>query len=461
MSVHVSNSPICGAALHRVRSQPRLSRQVRLSITPAALLTLVIEGALAVAFLAVRDAPSPVQLDIPMLAHLSGMLAGYGVAVMLVLMSRAPALERSVGADRLARWHAVGGRANFALIGVHAVCAALAWARAIGADIGVATVRLLQLRGLIPATLGTLLLFAIGVASMRAVRRKLSYEQWHLLHLTTYLGAGLAFSHQLAGPDLAGWKIGQILWSLLYVYAYALVARYRIVAPVYQAWRHRLRVQEVRPEAEGVVSIVVRGKHIHELEAESGQFFRWRFLSGKTWMSAHPFSLSAPPGPDCLRLTVKALGEGSRRVQALRVGTWVIAEGPYGAMTAQRQKRQAVLLIAGGIGITPMRALFETIDVPGEQLTLLYRASSAADVVFRNELDEIARRRGAKVIYLIGSSADPANALNRDTLGRLIPGLPDHEVFLCASPNLYRAIRAALLGAGVPGTQVHEEEFSF
>jgi DMSO/TMAO reductase YedYZ heme-binding membrane subunit len=67
---------------------------------------------------------------------------------------------------------------------MHAMCATVAWAQVTGASIGLATLRLLRLPGLVPATLGTLLLFAIGVASMRAARRRLSYEQWHVLHLT-------------------------------------------------------------------------------------------------------------------------------------------------------------------------------------------------------------------------------------------------------------------------------------
>ena len=66
--------------------------------------------------------------------------------------------------------------------------------------------RLLALPGLAPASLGTLLLFAIGVVSVRALRKRLSYEQWHVFHLTAYIGAGLAFSHQLAGPI---WRDGR------------------------------------------------------------------------------------------------------------------------------------------------------------------------------------------------------------------------------------------------------------
>jgi predicted ferric reductase len=291
----VANSAPSIAAVPTVRRRVQPQGKGQFTVTPGARITLIATGALGAAALAVRGAPTPVQFNVPLVAHLSGMLAGYGVALMLVLMSRVPALERGVGADRLARWHAPGGRANFVLIAIHAVCATLAWTSLTGLSIGLAMLRLLRLPWLLPATTGTIMIFAIGVASMRAARRRLSYERWHLLHLSAYLAAGLAFVHQLAGPDLAGWRIGQIIWSLLYTFTYFLVLRYRLVAPIYQVWRHRLKVQQVIPEADGVVSIVVSGKHIHELEAESGQFFRWRFLTPRTWMSAHPFSLPAPP----------------------------------------------------------------------------------------------------------------------------------------------------------------------
>ncbi|HSH79235.1 MAG TPA: hypothetical protein VLA19_11975 [Herpetosiphonaceae bacterium] len=336
-----------------------------------------------------------------------------------------------------------------------------AWVRALGASVPVALLVLLELPELATATVGTLVFFGVGIVSARAVKRKLSYEQWHALHLLTYIAAALSFSHQLAGPDLAGQRAVQITWSLLYASTFFLVLPYRFLAPLHQAFRHRLRVHEVIAETDGVVSVVLRGRHLHELEAKSGQFFRWRFLTPRSWTSAHPFSLSAPLQDDRLRITVKALGDGSRQVQALRPGTWVLAEGPYGALTEQRRTQPSVLLVAGGVGITPMRALFETIDVPGERLTLLYRASTARDVIFRAELDEIARRRGARAIYLIGPSSDPSNSLTPARLSQLVPDLRHHDVYLCASPGLSRAMRAVLYGAGLPQQQLHEEVFSF
>lgn len=111
-------------------------------------------------------------------------------------------------------------------------------------------------------------------------------------------------------------------------------------------------------------------------------------------MGVQPYSLSAAPAGNTLRITVKDLGGHSGALGRLRLGTRVYAEGPYGALTAARRRQRKVLLIAGGIGITPLRALFE--ELPGD-VTLLYRARQDADVAFRQELGAIAARHGARL----------------------------------------------------------------
>jgi predicted ferric reductase len=447
---------------------PRRPRRPELAVTSSSAvisersaLTAIGMGAAVTSALALVSAPQPVLITVPLVAHVTGLLAGYGVAVMMLLMARVPALERGVGADRLARWHGLGGRNILVLMLVHAVAATIGWAQVQGEDFFAAAWEVLQFPGLLAATLGTLLFAAVGIASVRAVRRKVRYETWHSLHLWTYVAIALTFAHELAGPDLAGLPIVQVFWSLLYTASFGMVLRYRLLDPLLRAWRHRLIVDQVIPEAAGVTSVVIRGRHLDELEAESGQFFRWRFLTRRRWRAAHPFSLSAAPSSNFLRLTVKAVGDGTTAIQALRPGTRVLVEGPYGAMTERRRSGGGVLLVAGGVGITPMRALFESLDIDGAELALLYRASSGDEILFRDELEAIAAERRAQLTFLVGSSSDPANALTGSSLAAIVPGLAQRDVYICASPRFSAAVRAALAEAGVPRSRVHQEEFAF
>ena len=433
----------------------------RWTLKPKILLSLLSGGAVLALVLAVAYPPERVVPGPALLAHVTGMLAGYGVAAMLVLMSRSPMIEHGVGADRLARWHSRAGPVIIVLAVVHACAAVQAWAGVRGTGAVTAAREVLGWPGLVAATIGTLLLVGVGLISVRWIRRRLAYEYWHLLHLLTYLAAALSFTHQLAGPNLAGSRGLQIGWSLLYAYAFAMVIRYRVLQPLHQLWRHRLRVEAIVPESGDVVSILMSGGHLDELRAEAGQFFRWRFLTRSTWHASYPFSLSAPPTNDRLRITIKALGLGTRLLHDLHPGTVVLAEGPYGALTGRRRRHPRVLLIAGGVGITPMRVLFETLDLPGEDLTLVYRAASEEALLFRAELDEIAARKAARVIYLIGRSDDPANLLNAYTLRAMVGGLRQHDIYLCAPPRMAARIRESLLHTGHSRSQLHEEQFTF
>jgi len=439
---------------------PITQPQPAVRVHPDDALLAIAVGALAMVVWPYVNALSggqPLQLLV-LVAHVAGMLAGYGVVVLVGLMSRAPALERGIGADRLSRWHSAGGRVVVALVLVHAWAATAAWAQSRQESAWLAVWHVFRLPWLISATLGTAMFLAVAVLSVRAARRRVSYEAWHTVHLLVYAGVALSFVHQLAGPDLAGHRVLQVLWALLYTQVFALVLVHRVMTPLRNAGRHRMRVAAVVPEGPGVVSVVVEGRDLDDLRAESGQFFRWRFLTPDLWLTAHPFSLSAAPTDTAMRLTVKTLGDGSGRLQSLEPGTWVLAEGPYGAMTADRRTHRDVLLIAGGVGITPMRALFETLPLDtGQDLLLLYRARTPADVLFRDELDRLAAGRGARVQYLTGD----IGPISAEKLLRAVPGLLDRDVYLCASPGLSAGVRQALRAAGLPSRQLHEERFAF
>jgi predicted ferric reductase len=177
------------------------------------------------------------------------------------------------------------------------------------------------------------------------------------------------------------------------------------------------------------------------------------------WFQSHPYSLSASPTNDSLRITVKALGDSSAALASLVTGTRVFIEGPYGIFKASSARRgRQIVLIGGGVGITPLRAIME--EFPNNtQIDVLYRGSSESELVLRKELDEIAEKVGAKVHYLIGSRS--VHTMSYDYLKKLIPNFQDAEVFICGPESLVSAVKAAAKKAGIPKNRFHDEAFAF
>jgi ferredoxin-NADP reductase len=281
------------------------------------------------------------------------------------------------------------------------------------------------------------------------------------MHVVTYVAVALSFTHQIrTGAHFAGNRPAQVAWTCLYAGVALVLVRYRVVAPLRAALRHRLRVREVKAESADVVSVTITGEHLAELRAAPGQFFRWRFLAPGLWWSSHPYSLSAPPAAGRLRITVKAVGDHSAALRRVQPGTRVLAQGPYGSFTGARRTSRKVLLIAGGVGVTPLRSLFETLPAEPGDLTFLYRARTLDDAVLRAELDEIAAARGARIHYLVGRRVELGNdPLGATSLAALVPDLRDHEVYVCGPAGMTAAVTATLRTAGVPRRSVHVESF--
>lgn len=392
--------------------------------------------------------------------RITGLLAGYACAVLLALMARVPLLDHTVGTDRLARWHALGGRCTISLALAHTLL--IIWGYALTSHAGAVdetSTLVFHYPDLLKGTIGFLLFLVTGVLSARAARRRMSYETWHYLHFLTYLAVFLTFGHQLSnGADFVGNRLAQAAWYTLFLGVATLVTWYRFVVPVRRGLRHRMQVAAVRPEAPGVVSVYVTGEHLDELGAAPGQFLRWRFLARGLWWTANPYSLSAPAHPQHLRITVKTAGSHSAALARLAPGTRVWAEGPYGGFTANLRTAPKVLLLAGGVGITPLRALFETL--PGH-VTLVYRARTADDLALRGEIDAIAARRGAGVRYVVDEPTGYSSPLTAEALTGMVPDLAAHDVYLCGPPGMTQAAIEALREAGVPTRRIHHESFAF
>ncbi|ASW57483.1 oxidoreductase [Plantactinospora sp. KBS50] len=394
--------------------------------------------------------------------RLTGLVGGFLLLTQVLLMSRVRWLERWIGAHSLLIWHReLGGALLFMILG-HVALIVVGYSRIAAQPLlPTAWSMITTYEDMVSATLATGILIGISLLAIRSVRRRLPYEFWYFLHLTSYLILLLGYGHQFAtGRELSRGGFGTWYWAGLYAFVVLCLIWGRIVAPAWFNLRHRLRVARVTAEGPDMISVYISGRRLDGLDARAGQYFRWRFLTLGCWWQAHPFSLSAAPNEHFLRLTIKVVGDHTERLRGLRPGVRIFAEGPSGVFTAERRRRPRALLIAGGSGIAPIRALLE--ELPA-QTVVIYRARNEDELLFREELDWLAREREAQVWYVLGSRDDagPRYLFTPKGMRELVDDIRHRDVFLCGPSGLVNTSVRTLRRLRVPRRQIHLDPFEF
>jgi predicted ferric reductase len=399
--------------------------------------------------------------------RITALLSGYLALVEVLLLARLPFVERAIGFDRLTNWHRWNGFAVFWLVLVHVVFSVWGFAREDFPPTSWSNEYWLIMTngfypGMIIATIGTVLVIAVALTSLAIARRKLNYELWYAIHFTAYAGIALAWYHEIpVGNELTPnvQVVAADIWRATYAATLALLLWYRLIWPIIQNWRYRMRVTEVIAEGPGVWSLRIGGRGLERYGARAGQFFFWRFITRGFWYTQHPFSLSEAPKGDSFRITVKALGDHTAKFGQIKVGTTVFAEGPFGVFTSDTATRAKVLMIAGGIGITPVRALLEEFE--GDIITV-YRALTTNDLVLAGEIDQLVAQHGGKIEYIVGDHATPEGQrlLTPEHLHELVPDVKEREIYACGPPAMLALIERTLHRAGLHGPHVHIENFA-
>jgi predicted ferric reductase len=394
------------------------------------------------------------------LAAPGGFAAAYLLLVTVVLIARLPWLERSVGQDRLLRWHRRIGPWPLVFIASHVVLVTLGYAeQAKVGPLHQLWTFLTDYPDILAAAVAFGLLAMAGVTSIKIARRHLRYETWWTVHLYTYLGLALAFAHQIVtGGSFIDHPLTRAVWIVVWAATAGMVIVFRVLQPIALNLRFRLRVAGVQQEAPGVFSVICSGRRLDRLAVSGGQFFQWRFLARGLWWHAHPYSLSALPRPPYMRVTIKGLGDQSRAVAQLKPGTRVFIEGPYGAFTRHARSSETVALIGAGMGITPLRALLE--DLPASvDATVVLRASTRDDLVHRDEVAALVQQRGGRFHEVVGSRHRAR--IDAATLRRLVPDITRSDLYVCGPRGFNDSVLAAASTLGVRRDQIHIEEFSF
>lgn len=400
--------------------------------------------------------------------RLAGLLAQFFILFELVLISRASFIEKTFGFDKLNRLHQMIGYYLIPAIFLHPILLVIGYAQNNGVSFPVQFADFLtNWEDVLSATIGLAILGIVGIVSLPSIRRLFAYETWHASHLFIYLAVGLAFGHQTGAAREAfingdiSFGAALLYWYVLNFFVFGVVVLYRFCRPFFLYWKHRFYVERIVQETRDVFSVYIAGEYIEQFLFEAGQYIHVSFMAPGMWQP-HPFSLSAAPNGKTLRISVKALGDFTGRVKDLKSGTPVLLEGPFGKFTESSAVSDKYLFIAGGIGITPIMALMESLAGKGKikDAVLLYGNKTSGDIAFRDALE----KTNARIYHILSDEkvvGYETGYLDKEKIMRLSPDVSSRDIYLCGPPVMMQSALKTLRELGVPSKQIHYEKFSY
>ncbi len=396
------------------------------------------------------------------IGQLAGFACSLAALLAVALMARIPVVTNVIGSDRSVRWHRWAAVATVALLAVHIVAVAVGYAAADQVNVAHELSTLISTYAwMLAATVAAVLFFGVTAMSVQRARRRMRYETWLFAHWYVYPAMFLAFGHEITdGASFVHATAPTLAWTWLHLVVGCALGWYRVVLPAWQMLTHPMVVEELRHEGTAGVTLTLVGRRLDDYGAHAGQHVRVRFLTRDGWWQSHPFSFSALPTPTSWRITVASSGDYTSHVQGIRPGTRAVVSGVYGHLTSSRRSADRVLLVGGGSGITPLRALLEAFP-PGTDVKVVYRARGREDLMLKPELDALAAERGGEVNYLLGRRhRDPRrDVTSPGSLRRLVPDAPARETYVCGRSGFVDAVVGSLEANGVPSHRIHTERF--
>ncbi len=397
------------------------------------------------------------------LGRLTGLLAEACIALQLVLIGRISWIEQVFGHDRMNKLHRIIGYSTAAVLVLHPVLLTIGYARQNETGLVQQFLNFLNnWEDVFKALIGVVLILGTIVISLAIIRKRLRYETWHFAHLIVYVAVLLALGHQTNFGDFMDENPQVAYWYVLNYGALGLLILYRFLRPLYNFWRYRFAVEKVTPENADTASVYITGRNMPKFKFQAGQFANLTFLQKGMWFT-HPFSFSAAPG-NSVRFTIKASGDFTNTVRDLKPGTRVIIDGPLGRFTEASSRGDKYLFLAGGIGITPIRALMESLSAEHKDIVLLYAAKTPDDIVFRQELEQLQHRYHFVMSQISEASAGGAfetGRIDEEKVRRLVPDFSQREAYICGPEPMINAMQRLMLSLGTDKSRIHFEKFEY
>lgn len=399
------------------------------------------------------------------LGRLAGFTAALSALLQFMLMGRIGWIEGGFGLDNIAKLHRKNGYVVIIAILIHIGLITFGYGlSSMEGPIAQNVIFFNTFPYVWQAMIAAVLFLAVVVTSIFMVKKHLKFERWYIVHLMVYAAIILAFSHQLAvGGSFAGNQAYSNIWRGFYIFVAINVIFYRFLTPLINAVRFGFRVDRVVKESDSVTSIYIRGNNLLRFNSKAGQFVLVRILAPKLGPQEHPFSLSQVTTDEHLRITVKNIGDYTAMLQDLKPGNKVIVSGPFGSFTRAKATSPKMLYLAGGIGITPFRAMIEEGNQSGDDAILIWSNKSAKDVIFQDDFKKFEATSKFKFFQFFSQEKNgkaAAGRLTADQIVNLVPDLKERSIYICGPMPFINSLESGLKNAGLRSEQLHSEKFS-
>ena len=324
------------------------------------------------------------------------------------------------------------------------------------------------------ASLTLVTILAVVLVVLPLVRKRIgpSYEWWRVSHaalaaMVVLIGIG---HMNMVGHHIEPiWKRG--LWIAITAVAVGMLCHVRLVRP-WMLRRRPWRVTKVREEHERTWTLVLEPDGHDGIRFDTGQH-AWLTINESPFaLQQHPFTIaSSDTNPRRIELTIKALGDFTSTVGGIQPGTRAYLEGPYGASWIAGSQTTPLIMIAGGIGITPFASVLRTMHERGvnRPFLLIHGSDTLDKATFHDELHELAAGLGGRVINVLESPPSDADSgwsgetgyITRELLERVLDQnhLHNGRFVLCGPGPMLEMVAAALRSLGVRRKQIHLEQF--
>jgi len=338
---------------------------------------------------------------------------------------------------------------------------------------------MLKRKYLVVGITGLLAMVPLALTSTNAMIKRLGGKRWRALHRLVYVAAIAGVIHYYMQVK------ADVRQPLAFAAALAILLGYRLMvylgrpkpAPVLTAvkpklWSGPLRVVRIVKETPGVRTFRLASPDGNRLPFDylAGQYLILTLqIAGKKVIRTYTIA-SSPARPAFCELTIKREENGLASCHlhdTLREGDLLQVSAPAGRFTFDGSQAAGIVLIAGGVGITPLMSILRCLTDQNWKgdIYFLYCAKTPQDIIFRQELDDLQRRFPNLHLLVTLTRADGLEWAGRkgritgELLTQAIPNLAARPVFICGPASMMEPTMQLLRQLGVPGDQIKSEAF--